>query len=87
MTMTDANWAGINPGTITGFGGSQVGSGSGGVASGVDAAVATPAAATPPLYSPQNPLFWFAAFLAAGAGLFHLSTHVKAGPAKGSVSI
>jgi hypothetical protein len=80
-------WAGISPQAITGFAGTQPGGGSGGVTQGVESAVGTPASATPPLYSPQNPLFWFGVFLAAAAGLFHLSTNVKAGPVKDSLSI
>jgi hypothetical protein len=83
----DETWAGINPGTITGWGGSQVGGGSGGMQSGVDQTVTTAETANPPLWSPQNPLFWVAGFLLAAAGLFHLSTTVKAGPVKDSLSI
>jgi hypothetical protein len=80
-------WQGISPASITGFGGTQVGSGSGGITSGVDATVTTAETATPPLWSPQNPLFWFGVFLLAAGGLFHLSTTVKAGPVKDSLSI
>jgi hypothetical protein len=83
--MTD--WSGIGPAAITGFGGSQPGGGSGGVQSGVAGAVATKAAADAPLYSPQNPLFWFGAFLVGGAIFFHLSTHVKAGKAEASLNL
>jgi hypothetical protein len=85
--MGDDTWLGISPQAITGFGGTQVGSGSGGVASGVDASITTPEAANPPLYSPQNPLFWLGVLLLAAGGLFHLSTSASAGPAKASLSI
>jgi hypothetical protein len=80
-------WDDISPQTITGYGGSQPGGGSGGVESGVANSVATKAAADAPLYSPQNPLFWFGAFLVGGAIFFHLSTHVKAGKAEASLNL
>ncbi|MGA2835505.1 MAG: hypothetical protein ABSF84_02800 [Acidimicrobiales bacterium] len=83
----DTTWAGINPANITGFGGTQPGNGSGGVQSGVDGTVTTAESANPPLYSPQNPLFWLGVLLLAAGGLFHLSTSASAGPAKASVSI
>lgn len=87
MTIVDHDWQGINPGAITGYGGEAVGNGSGGVTPGVESSVGTHAASTPPLWSPQNPIFWFALFLAAAGGLFHLSTHVKAGPVSDELSI
>ncbi len=83
--MTD--WSSIGPSTITGFNGSGPDSGSGGVRSGMSGTVTTAGGAYPPLYSPDNPLFWFAALLLAGAGLLTISMHVKGGPAKASVSI
>lgn len=85
-TMLD-NWGGISPQQITGFNGAQPGGGSGGVTPGVEGSVGTAASAAPPLWSPQNPLFWFGVFLAAAGGLFHLSTHVKAGPLSGGADI
>lgn len=87
MQGPDTTWSGITPGAITGWGGSQPGSGSGGITSGVDATVTTAQTANPPLWSPQNPLFWVGGFLLAAAGLFHLSTTVKAGPVKDSLSL
>jgi hypothetical protein len=81
---TDANWLGINAGAITGFGGAEPGGGSGGVASGVDASVTSPSISGAPLYSPDNPLFWFGLFLLAAAGLIVVSTSVKAGPLRAS---
>jgi hypothetical protein len=82
-----SDWSGINPAAITGFNGAQPGGGSGGVTPGVESAVQTAASSNPPLWSPQNPLFWFGAFLAAAGGLFHLSPHVKAGPLSGNADI
>lgn len=87
MSNHDDTWTSISPAALTGFGGTQVGGGSGGIASGVDAAVTTHEAANPPLWSPQNPLFWVGVLLLAAGGLFHLSTSASAGPAKASVSI
>jgi hypothetical protein len=84
--MTES-WAGINPASITGFNGAEPGGGSGGVTAGVESAVGTAATSNAPLYSPENPLFWFALLLAGATGLFFVSTHVKVGPAKGSISI
>lgn len=78
---------GIAPGSITGFGAGQADSGSGGVSSGVTSSVVTRASGNPPLYSPDNPLFWLGALLLATVGLIQVSTHVKAGPFKGSASI
>jgi hypothetical protein len=84
MAMT---WDQLNPATITGFDGSQPGGGSGGVTPGVAAAEGTRAGPTAPLWSPDNPLFWFAVLLVAAGGFFHLSTRVKAGPVKDSLSL
>jgi len=85
--MSDTLWAGINPSSITGFGGSLPGGGSGGVVSGVESAVATRANPNAPLYSPDNPLFWVGLLLLAAAGAIYLSTSVKVGPIKGKASI
>jgi hypothetical protein len=81
---TDASWLGIGPGAITGFGGQGADHGSGGVSSGVSGAAQTAAGAAPPLYSPDNPLFWFGLFLLAAAGLIVVSGSVKAGPFRAS---
>ncbi len=83
----DSTWAGINPGSVTGFGAGQADSGSGGVTAGVESAVSTRASANAPLYSPDNPLFWLGLLLLATVGLVQVSTHVKAGPLKGAASI
>lgn len=84
--MDGPNWMDISPGTITGFGGIGTDQGSGGVQSGVSGAAQTPTGPTPPLYSPDNPLFWFGVFLAASAGFIFVSTHVKVGPLSASAS-
>jgi hypothetical protein len=76
-------WEDINPQTITGFGGTQTDSGSGGMRD----AVTTTAGVHAPAYSPQNPLFWVAVFLLAAGGFIAVTTSVKAGPVKGSASI
>ena len=85
--MSDTMWGEIGPGSITGYGGAAAGGGSGGVTSGVQSAVVTAAGVNAPRYSPDNPLFWFGALLLAAGGFIFVSTHVKAGPLKGSASI
>ncbi len=86
--MADADtWAGISPGAVTGFSHGFADHGSGGVTSGVESAVATQARTTAPLYSPDNPLFWFGAFLVVVTGLVTASMHVKAGPAKAGITL
>ena len=85
--MTDTLWSGISPAAITGFGLGSPDGGSGGMTTGVDGAVGTAAGAHPPLYSPDNPLFWVGLLLLAGFGLVHISTSFKAGPASGSASV
>ena len=84
--MTDT-WAGISPAAITGFGGAEAGRRLRRRHPGRRVRGRHTGAANPPLYSPENPLFWFGVLLAAAGGLFFVSTHVKVGPAKGSVSI
>ena len=79
-------WFGIGPGAVTGFGAGAADQGSGGVTSGMGGAVTTDAGANPPLWSPDNPLFWFGALLLIAAGLITASTSVKAGPFRGSAS-
>jgi hypothetical protein len=81
-----ANWLDINPGAITGYGGVGTDQGSGGVSSGMSGAAQTASGPTPPLWSPDNPLFWFGAFLAAASGFIFISTHVKVGPVSASAS-
>lgn len=41
---------------------------------------------TAPLWSPKNPLFWFAAVLAV-TGLAAFSTELRVGPFKGAVGV
>lgn len=78
------SWLELNPANITGAGGSLPDQGSGGLTSGVEAAVGTPQGPTPPIYSPDNPLFWFAIVLLGTAVLIGASVSVKAGPFKAS---
>ncbi len=77
----------INPANITGAGGSLPDSGSGGLSSGLETAVATSSgtAGAPP-WSPDSGLFWFAVVLAVTAVAIGASVSVKAGPFKGAAS-
>lgn len=85
--MTDT-WAGsINPANLTGFGAGQADSGSGGLMNGLQAAAQTQSGVGAPVYSPDNPLFWFGALLLAAAGLIAVSASVKAGPLQGKASV
>lgn len=77
MSVSD-NWDEIGPGQITGWG-TGADRGSGGVESGVTSSVTTAAAGTPPFYSPDNPLFWFAGFLILVTGAITVSTSVDVG--------
>lgn len=43
--------------------------------------------ANEPLFSPDNPLFWFGLLLAGTFGLVAISTSVRLGPGRASVSI
>jgi hypothetical protein len=72
----------LNAGAITGAGFSQPDQGSGGIRSGLSSAVGTAGGPNPPLYSPDNPLFWFGGALLAVAGLIGLSGWVDLGPLK-----
>jgi len=76
----------VSPGTVTGFSGGMADQGSGGVQSGVQSAVTAQAGAAP-LWSPDNPLFWFGAILAVVAGAITLSSTVDFGPLKGKARI
>lgn len=84
--MVSDTWAEIGPGSITGFG-AQADRGSGGMTSGVENTVATRASSTPPLWSPDNPLFWVAGLLALVGGAVGLSGWVDLGPIKGKASV
>lgn len=46
-----------------------------------------PAPAHEALFSPDNPLFWFAGLLAATLGLIALSGSIRVGPASASASL
>lgn len=48
-------------------------------------AAGSAAAAQP--WNPENPLFWFGAIAALTFGLMAVSTTVRVGPAKGSISL
>ena len=81
------NWTDeINPGVLTGFGAGQADQGSGGVQSGVTSAVVAKQGAAP-LYSPDNPLFWFGAILLVAVGAVTFSTSVDIGPLKGKARV
>jgi hypothetical protein len=77
-----SDWSELNAGTLTGFGGSQPDQGSGGVRSGLSSATVTAGGPNPPLYSPDNPLFWFGAVLLGVAGFIGVSGWVDLGPLK-----
>ena len=76
-------WQDINPQAITGFAGTGGGSSEPALATGAP----TPGRIAPPVWSPDNPLFWLALVLAATVGLYAVSVTAKAGPAKASVSL
>jgi hypothetical protein len=82
----DDTWLGsLNAGALTGYAGTQPDQGSGGVPSGIHAAAVTRGGPTPPLYSPDNPLFWFGGALLLVAGFIGFSGWVDLGPLKGKV--
>jgi hypothetical protein len=74
----------ISPGLVTGFGAGQDDRGSGGVASQMHV---TAEQGAPPLWSPDNPLFWFGAILLTAVGAITFSTSVDLGPLKGKASV
>ena len=78
---------GIGPTSIVGFGSTQTDGGSGGVSTGVASAVATASGARAPLYSPDNPLFWFGGLLLLIGGAVVISTSVDVGPVKGKLTV
>ena len=82
-----ADWgSALTPGLITGFGGAGVDQGSGGLTTGLAAAVNASTGAAP-LWSPDNPLFWFGAILLAAVGAITISTSVDLGPLKGKARV
>lgn len=88
MSMTSDTWLeSLNAGAMTGFGGVAPDQGSGGVTSSLDAAVSTRGGPTPPLWSPDNPLFWFAALLLGVGGFIGVSGWVDVGPIKGKAKV
>lgn len=76
----------LSPGAVTGFGAGYADRGSGGVVSGVQSAVTAQQGAAP-LYSPDNPLFWFGAILLVAVGAITVSTSVDLGPLKGKARV
>jgi len=79
-------WTTINPANVTGLGqGSTPGTGS--LTSGVAQAAATAPANHPPLWSPDNPMFWVGVLAVGTVGLWAISVNVKAGGAKASLSL
>jgi hypothetical protein len=76
----------LSPGMVTGFGAGQVDRGSGGVASGVQNSV-TAAQGAAPLWSPDNPLFWFGGVLLVAVGAITFSTAVDLGPLRGKAKV
>lgn len=89
MTMLDlsapgaSDYEGLSTPAIVG--GWDVDRGSGGLEPGISAS--TPPGTNPPLYSPENPLFWFGALIVLGTGLVYVSTHWRIGKESGSISI
>lgn len=79
-------WDTINPANLTGLGVGEL-PGSGGLTTGVAQAAATRPANHPPLWSPDNPLFWVGIIAAATVGLWAMSVNVKAGGAKASLTL
>ncbi len=77
-------WETINPANVTGLGSAEP-AGTGTLTGGP--APATRAANHPPLWSPDNPLFWVAVVLAGTVGLYALSVSVKAGGTSASVKL
>ncbi|HEX3948078.1 MAG TPA: hypothetical protein VHW47_10245 [Acidimicrobiales bacterium] len=77
-------WDTLNAGNLFGAGLGRADSGSGGVTSGVQTAVQTSAQAQAPLYSPDNPLFWFGGALLLALGAITFSTSLDVGPLKTS---
>jgi len=72
------DWSDLaNPTIVTGWS-EHANEGSGKLSSGLVAA--TRNGEFPPVWSPENPLFWFALILAFGTGAVYISTHVKVGP-------
>jgi hypothetical protein len=77
-SVASDTWSEISPSGITGWG-SETDHGSGGVSSGVTSAVTTAASSTAPLWSPDNPLFWFGAIALLVTGAVTLSSTVDVG--------
>lgn len=86
MSMASSDWSEISPSAITGWG-LRADGGSGGVTTGVESNVATASSTTPPLYSPDNPLFWVGGLLILVGGFVGLSGWVDLGPIKGKASV
>ncbi len=76
-------WEGLTSPEI--LGGWAVDGGSGGLSPGIVAS--TSGKKMPPLYSPENPLFWVGVVVLLVTGGLYVSAHWKVGPAKGSVTV
>jgi hypothetical protein len=82
-----ADWLELNPGQITGAGGQGADQGSGGLRSGLTSAAQTATGPTPPLWSTDNPLFWFGGLALIVFGGITISSVVDVGPLKGKLKI
>ena len=88
MSMGSDTWLEtLNAGALTGYGGSRPDQGSGGVTPSLTSAVSTQGGPTPPLWSPDNPLFWFGGLLLVVGGFIGLSGWVDVGPIKGKAKV
>lgn len=85
--LSEEDWSSaITPGMVTGFSDGYADRGSGGVVSGITQSIVSGEGAAP-LWSPDNPLFWFGALLLGAVGAITLSTSVDLGPLKGKAKI
>jgi hypothetical protein len=82
MSMSDDWSSSLNAGSLTGAAFAQPDQGSGGLRSGLASAVTTAGGPNPPLWSPDNPLFWFGGLLLAVGGFIGVSGWVDVGPLK-----
>jgi hypothetical protein len=79
----DDSWAELtSPANLVGFS-QDAGEGSGQLRTPLFAA--TRSGEFPPIWSPQNPLFWFVGLLILGTGAVYMATTVKVGPITGTL--